>query len=132
MFKISPIQDKETQKTYAENCGVAFFDNAFAYSMINQNNGSLMGISQFDIRQGSGYIYNISAALGYSDFEAMFILGRATMNFIDLCDAHECFAAEDAADESFLKALGFKKNESGEFYADMRGMFDGNCKGHTH
>lgn len=131
MFKISPIQDKDTQKKYATECGVEFFADALAYAMINQENDSLMGISQFDIRIGAGYIYNISAAIGYSDFEAMFILGRATMNFIDLCGAHECLAAESAADKSFLHALGFKETENGDFYADMNGMFDGNCKGHT-
>ncbi len=130
MFKISPIQEKEIQKKYAEACGVELFEDSLAYAMINQEDGSLMGISQFDIRAASGYIYNISAAIGYSDFEAMFILGRATMNFIDLCGSHECFAAKDAADGSFLKALGFKKTNNEEFYADMNGMFDGNCKGH--
>ncbi len=131
MFKISPIQEKETQKKHANDCGVEFFDDAMAYAMINQDDGSLMGMSQFDIRAGAGYIYNISAALGYSDFEAMFILGRATMNFIDLCGAHVCLAAGSAAEEGFLRALGFKKTETGEFFADMNGMFDGNCKGHT-
>lgn len=131
MFKISPIQEKETQKKYAESCGAEFVSDALAYAMINQDDGTLMGISQFDIRGASGYIHNISAAIGYSDFEAMFILGRATMNFIDLCGSHECFAAKSAADEGFLKALGFKKTESEEFYADMNGMFDGNCSGHT-
>ena len=131
MFKISPIQEKETQKKYAEACGVEFFDDAMAYAMINQDDGSLMGMSQFDIRSGSGYIYNISTAIGYSDFEATFILGRATMNFIDLCGAHECVAAKDAADAGFLRSLGFKQLDNGEFFANMNGMFDGNCKGHT-
>ena len=131
MFKISPIQEKEIQKKYAECCGADFVFDALAYAMINQNDGTLMGMSQFDIRQDTGYIHNISSAIGYSDFEAMFILGRATMNFIDLCGNHECLASKTAADESFLKALGFKKNESGEFYADTNGMFDGNCGGHS-
>ena len=131
MFKISPIQEKETQKKYAGLCGIDFFEDALAYSMINVEDGSLMGVSQFDIRKDSGYIYNISSAIGYSDFEAMFILGRATMNFIDLCGTHTCFAAKNAAKESFLLALGFKKTENEDFFADMNGMFDGNCGGHS-
>ena len=131
MFKISPIQEKELQEKYAFECGCDFVPDALAYAMINQENSALMGISQFDIRKDSGYIYNISPAIGYSDFEAMFILGRATMNFIDLCGAHECYTSKSAADVSFLRALGFKETEGGDYYADMNGMFDGNCGGHS-
>ena len=130
MFKISPIQDKETQKEYAQACGVNFVENAFAYSMINQDDGSLMGMSQFDIKQSSGYIYNVSAAVGYSDFEAMFILGRATMNFIDLCGSHVCYAASDAGDGRLLRAIGFRLTEKGELFADMTDMFSGKCGEH--
>lgn len=130
MFKISPIQDKDLQKQYAEDCGAEFCPELFAYSMINQETGELMGMSQFDISGDSGYIKTLKPKLGYSDFEAMFILGRATMNFIDLCGNHTCRAASDAADERLLKAIGFRLTDDGEYFADMTHMFDGHCDGH--
>ncbi len=131
MFKISPIQDKTLQKQYAEDCGAIFCPELFAYSMINQETGELMGMSQFDIYGDSGYIKTLKPKIGYSDFEAMFILGRATMNFIDLCGNHTCRAASDAADERLLKAVGFRLTDDGEYFADMTHMFDGHCNGHT-
>ena len=131
MFKISPIQDKSTQKKYADECGADFFPELFAYSMINQENGELMGFSQFDISGESGYIKTLKPRLGYSDFEAMFILGRATMNFIDLCGIHTCRAASDAGEERLLKSIGFRKTEDGDYLADMTHMFDGHCDGKT-
>ena len=131
MFKIAPIQDKELQKKYAEECGAQFCPDLFAYSMINQENGELMGMSQFDISGESGYIRTLKSKLGYSDFEAMFILGRATMNFIDLCGNHSCYASQDAADERLLRSIGFKLLENGEYFADMSHMFDGHCDGHA-
>ena len=131
MFKISPIQDKELQKKYAEECGSKFCPELFAYSMINQETGELMGMSQFDISGDSGYIKTLRPKLGYSDFEAMFILGRATMNFIDLCGNHTCRAAVDSADERLIKSIGFRLTENGEYFADMTTMFDGHCDGHT-
>ena len=131
MFKISPIQDKELQKKYAEDCGAEFCPDLFAYSMINQENGELMGMAQFDISGESGYIKTLRTKTGYSDFEAMFILGRATMNFIDLCGNHSCLAARDAGDERLLRAIGFKMQENGEYFADMTHMFDGSCDGHA-
>ncbi len=130
MFKISPIQDKETQRKHAEACGAEFVPELFAYAMTDQEDGSLMGFSQFDIRGEHGYIKSLVSRIGYSDFEAMFILGRATMNFIDLCGAHKCCAANDAGDERLLKSIGFKPSENGEYFANMTGMFDGHCDGH--
>ena len=127
MFKISPIQDKETQREYAKLTGSEFKPNLFAYSMINQESGELMGFSQFDISRDFGYIHTLRPRKNYDDFEAMFILGRATMNFIDMCGIHICKASENAADKRLLKSIGFKPIENGEYFADMTGMFDGDC-----
>ena len=129
MFKISPIQNKDLQKEYAELCNAEFCPDFFAYSMINQEDGSLMGMAQFEINESGGYIKDLKSRVGYSDFEAMFILGRATMNFIDLCGKHLCYAHPDAADERLLKCIGFKLMENGEYFADMTGFFDGHCDG---
>jgi len=129
MFKITPIQDKNLQKEYLEACGAVARDGFFAYSMIDNETGALMGVSQFEIEGECGFITDVREVPGKSDFEAMFILGRATMNFIDLCGAHKCRAALDAGDERLLKSIGFKPSAD-EFFCDMTGMFDGKCKGH--
>lgn len=130
MFKISPVQDKALQKEYAELTNSIYCPDLFAYSMINQESGELMGFSQFDISGDYGYIHSLRSRIGYSDFEAMFILGRATMNFIDLCGTHMCYADKDSADERLLISIGFKPTDDGRFEANLEGMFDGNCKGH--
>ena len=131
MFKISPIQDKNIQKQYALECGAEFRPDSFAYSMIDQKSGELMGMAQFDISGECGYIYTLREKIGYTDFEAMFILGRATMNFIDTCGIHICRAAPESANERLLKSIGFKSCESGKYVADMTGMFDGHCDGNA-
>ena len=99
--------------------------------MIDQENGTLMGISQFEIEGDSGYISDLREAPGLSDFEAMFILGRQTMNFIDLCGAHICYARDGAADPKMLSDMGFKEKHGSDYYCDMTGMFDGHCDGHA-
>ena len=128
MFKITPIQDKARQKEICNLCGAVFRPEAFAYQMYDINSGEIMGMSQFEIGE-VGYIYDIKEAPGRDDFEAMFILARQTMNFIDLCENHTCFANKGAANERLLKAVGFKESE-GKYYCDMTGMFDGHCDGH--
>lgn len=131
MFRISPINDINLQVEYALQCETKAKDGYFAYAMIDVETGELMGFSQFEIDSDCGYITDIRPRTGLSDFEAMFILGRATMNFIDMCGAHICKADKNAADERLLKSIGFKATEDGDWYADMTGMFDGHCGGHT-
>ena len=130
MFKITPCVDKSRQKEICELCGADFRPDAFAYEMVDAEDGHLMGMAQFDIGK-NGYIYDLKEAKGLSDFEAMFILGRQTMNFIDLCGKHACFADPNSADERLLKSIGFKLNSDNRYFADMTGMFDGNCSGHA-
>ena len=128
MFKITPIQDKTRQKEICELCGAEFRPEAFAYQMYDLDSGEIMGMSQFEIGNG-GLIYDIKEAPDKYDFEAMFILARQTMNFIDLCGVHTCYAEKNASSERLLTAIGFKE-ANGKYYCDMAGMFDGHCGGH--
>ena len=130
MFKITPIQDFNTQSLYAEKCGTTAKEGLFAYSMLDLENGELMAISQFEIGEEYGVIYDIRPARGLDDFEAMFILGRQTMNFIDLCGAHKCKALKSAGDDRLLRAIGFRECND-ELICNMEGMFDGHCDGHA-
>ena len=129
MFKITPIQDKEKQKEICELCGAEFRPDAFAYQMFDIESGQIMGMSQFEIGE-SGYIFDIKEAPGQDDFEAMFILARQTMNFIESCGAVHCYAEKDAGDARLLSAIGFKEKD-GKLFSDMTGMFDGHCSGHA-
>ena len=128
MFKITPIQEKTRQKEICAFCNAEYRENAFAYQMFDIDSGEIMGMSQFEISE-CGYIYDIKEAPERNDFEAMFILARQTMNFIDLCGAHTCYADKSSAPERLLKAAGFKISDD-KFFCNMTGIFDGKCDGH--
>ncbi len=130
MFKITPVQEKSRQKELCEIFKIEFRPDFFAYYMYDMDTFSPLGIAQFEIRKESGYISELRCAPGVSDNEAMFILGRQTMNFIDLCGAHICYVREDAGDKKLLSAMGFKNRSGDEYFCDMTGMFDGHCDGH--
>ena len=126
MFKITPIQSTEEQIEVAKACGTEYKTGSFGYSMRDAETGDLMGFSQFEILGTCAFISDIKAPLGYDDFEAMFILAKSTMNFIDTCGAHLCKVSESTAEERLLLAVGFKNYE-----CDTTGMFDGShCSGH--
>ena len=129
MFKITPVQSKDEQLALCKSCGAIYREDAFAYIMFDTDTGDVMGMSQFEIGK-AGYIFDLREAPERDDFEAMFILGRQTMNFIDICGAHTCYADKAAGEERLLHSIGFKENGNGLF-CDMTGMFDGHCSGHA-
>jgi hypothetical protein len=129
MFKITPIQDKTRQKDICEKCGAAFREDFFAYEMYDCETLELMGMSQFQIGE-NGYISDLREPKGKNDFEAMFILGRQTMNFINACGAPICKASLDAAVPSLLSAIGFKESNDDMLVCNTEGMFDGKCGNH--
>ena len=129
MFKISPVQDESIALEVARICEISRIPGAFVYQMRDIESDELMAISQFEILGSSAVIYDIRAVKGLDDDEAMFILARQSMNFIDMCGAHFCKALPATADAKFLARVGFKSNENG-YECNMTGMFDGNCGHH--
>ena len=130
MFKITPVQPDTNANEYLNACSAILKDGCFMYAMTDCESGEIMGISQFEIQDGFGYIYDLKEASGRNDFEAMFILGRQTMNFINLCGIEICRADSNTGDTQLIKAIGFKEKDN--FYeCSMTGMFDGShCVGH--
>lgn len=126
MLEIKPIQDKTEQERYCKLCNIAYNADLMAYSAYDDD--VFLGICQFTITDKFGYIKNLAEAEGISDYEAMFIMARGTMNFIDLCGIHACECAADATNERMILSLGFKKLADGRYFADMTHFFDGgNC-----
>ena len=126
MFKITPVSTDTRRAEVAALCGISLHDGSFLYEMIDVASGDLLGACEFEIEGALGVLLELVDLHPKGDFEAMFILGRATMNFIDLCGAHRCTARGGAAASDLLGALGFREAEDGPL-ADLSGMFDGHC-----
>ena len=127
MFKIVPIQDFELQTSFAKKCNCQAKEGYFAYAMLDAKEGTPMGFSQFEINGDYGFLTDLSSVPGSNDFEAMFILGRQTLNFIDKCGAHICKANANTSEKSLLLSIGFKTDNEIDYICDMNGMFDGHC-----
>ena len=128
MFKITAVQTKEEQADICRAVGTSLREGCFCYKMFDMESGELMGMSQFDVTE-LGRIYDPREARGREDFEAMFILGRQTMNLLESFGVEVCSINADAGDERLIRAIGFKESD-GELLCAVRGMFDGNCKNH--
>ena len=128
MLKVLPIQSKAEQEDICKKCNVTFVPDLLAYGATV--NDVLMGVSQFKLTDKGGIVYDLAPADGTFDFEALFVLGRGTLNFIDLCGVHSAVFVGDIPDEQterLIKAVGFKKNENGEYFVNLEGFFTDHC-----
>lgn len=88
--------------------------------------GVLTGACQFRIKGQSGIIVEMSNSGDIDDKEALFVMGRAALNFIDLCDVHEAYYIGNSLDKQTLLRIGFRKTD-GNWYADLSNFFDHPC-----
>ncbi len=125
MLAVKPIEKKEDQRTLCERCGVTYVEDYFAYSAYED--GKFLGVCQFSMFDGCGHIYDIAQAKGEDDFTSLFVLGRAALNFMDLCGVGDAYF--EGEESRLTLAVGFKKNEEGRLYMDLRGFFTSDpCK----
>lgn len=125
MLEIKPIQDKTAQKALCELCGVSYKPTALAYSAYD--GGSPVGVCQFRIADDIGHFYDLKNVVGVDDREALIIMGRAALNFVDLCGVHEAFF--EGEDDTAARYIGFYERD-GKLYVNLTGMFTSPCHGH--
>ena len=127
MLIINPVQEKAAQERFCADCGVEFEPDALCYAAFVDE--KLVGICQFRPMAGGAHIIDLCRAVGTDDLDALFIMGRQTMNIIDLHGVHECFFDERAVGETsvdFAKKLGFIEKD-GKLWVDLKGFFDSPC-----
>lgn len=136
MLKVLPVQSKLRQEELCIKCNVKYNPELLAYAASIDD--EFVGICQFKVTDKGGMIYDIAKvvdrpaaederARDASDFEALFVMGRGTLNFIDLCGVHHAYYRGASADDSLLRAIGFSKNSDGEYEIDLEGFFTDHC-----
>ena len=128
MLKVLPIQSKDAQMVAAQKCNIQYKEDALAYEATVDD--VFVGMCQFKTTENGGEIYDIATANGKNDFEALFVMGRAALNFIDLCGIHYAKFVGENVDATLLRAIGFTENEKGEFEIDLTDFFNHPCKCH--
>ncbi len=126
MLKVLPVQTKAEQELACSRCGVTYNPDLLAYAATVDD--ELVGVCQFRMDDKGGELFDLAAVPEVDDFEAMFIMGRATLNFIDLCGVHYATYHGTPTDESLVRAIGFKQNKQGIYEIDLNGFFTEPCK----
>jgi len=126
MFQIKPVQTKVDQERICALCNTEYDADMLAYSATTET-GELLGICQFVMKDEAGYIKELVYAPGTDDFEAMFIMARATLNFIDLCGIKKAYYMGE--EKPIVKAVGFIRDSEGRFFIDLTDAFEHKCGG---
>ena len=129
MLEVLPIQSKEEQEEICRICGVPFRTEMLAYRALVD--GELRGVCQFTMNADGGRIVDFAHAPSGYEFEPMFVMGRAALNFIDLCGVHRAFFDADYDNEILIRAIGFRKNDLERYEMDLTDFFREPCK-HSH
>lgn len=125
MLEVLPIQTKEEQEALCARCGIPFRTEMLAYQALVD--GKLSGICQFTMDAQGGRLVDLAPA-EKNEFEPLFVMGRAALNFIDLCGVHRAFFDAKCENETLIKAIGFSKNEAGRWEMDLTNFFQDPCK----
>jgi hypothetical protein len=136
MLKVLPIQTKAEQEALCLRCNIKYDPDLLAYAA--SVDGETVGICQFKVTGDGGIIYDIATltdrdepadrkSRDASDFEALFVMGRGALNFIDLCGVKKAIYIGQATDEALIRAIGFKKDPDGVFRIDLEGFFTDHC-----
>ena len=128
LIKVLPIQSKTEQELACARCGIPYRPEALAYAATVDD--AFVGMCQFRLTDHGGEIFDIYEIPEKRDFEAMFVMGRGTLNFIDLCGVHRAYFRGENPDDSLLRAIGFSKNEAGEYEINLEGFFTDHCGNH--
>ena len=123
MLEIKPIEDKSAQKSLCSLCGAEYMEDYFAYGATVD--GAPVGICQFYIKGNYGYIFDLCQVKGVNDPEALFIMARGVLNFLDLAGAHEAYF--EGEDTPLVRAVGFSERD-GRLYMNLTGFFSSPCK----
>ena len=126
MLEVLPIQSKSEQEALCALCGIPFRVEALAYRALVE--GELVGVCQFTMNAEGGRILDLAPLPDRYAFEPMFVMGRAALNFIDLCGVHRAFFDADCENETLIRAIGFSRNADGRFEMDLTDFFKDPCK----
>ena len=126
MLEVIPIQTKTEQEALAARVGAEFLPDALAYRA--DADGEFVGMCQFRLDPSGGHMLTLDSLPGHEDFQPLLVMGRAALNFMELCGAETAYYEAPLRDRVLVGAIGFREDPAGRLSVDLRGFFDHPCQ----
>ena len=132
MFEVQPVRSRELQRDIAAAVGCPFCENTFAFYAAELTDDakevtSLIALCQFTYAPEEAVVKSVGIMPGSEDDEAVTILIRAVMAFLNRAEIPFVYADEGSAPAGMLKAWGFRKTESGRPGIDLKKFYRSPC-----
>ena len=129
MIRVSPIQEKTEQERLCRQCAIPYGASLLAYGAYSED-GTFAGICQFSMDAEGGHIHHLATPTGEDPEDALFVMGRAALNFIDLCGIKFAFFDGAFPTDALLRRIGFTPDEKGRYTVSLDGFFTHPCQHH--
>ena len=130
MITVTPIQQKSLQAEFCGLCGIPYEEDLLAYAAYNDKK-EFVGICQFGLDQTGGHIRHLEIPGTDDADDALFVMGRAALNFIDLCGGKIAFFdGEVKGRDALLRRIGFVCDKEGRYTVSLDGFFTHACQHH--
>ncbi len=129
MLEVLPIQTKNEQEALTSRVGAEFIPDALAYRA--DADGEFIGVCQFKLLPDGGHMLTLDALPGHEEFQPMFVMGRAALNFMDLCGAETAYYDAPINDIHLIKSIGFREDAAGKLSVNLKGFFEHPCQHDT-
>ena len=129
MITVKPIQTKTEQERLCALCHIPYRTELLAYGAYN-NQGDFVGMCQFGMDAEGGHLYHLATKGDDDPDDCMFVMGRAALNFIDLCGVKIAFFDGKCDDSALLRRIGFSTDEKGRYTLSLDGFFTHACQHH--
>ena len=126
MLRARAIRDINEQKNCCDVCCMTHNPDML-YFAIFENETDCLGTLEFRFTKEGAKITDVKPKKDTYDDEAMFILGKATLNFIDLVGPK--YVEYSAEDEKLSQLLEFYP-KNGVLQVNLEGYFTEPCKRH--
>ncbi|MBQ4193198.1 MAG: hypothetical protein II650_02980 [Clostridia bacterium] len=113
MFQIQPVRSRELQEQLAQAVGAPYYPDTFSFFAAELTDDAqaitgILGLCQFTYAPDEAVIRSVAAMPGSEDDEAIIVMVRAVMSFLNHAEIPFVFIEEDAAPAERIKRWGFR------------------------
>lgn len=125
MLIVKPILDKKIQKELGDICNAEYNADYLAFSAYEEDR--FIGYCQFSVSGNVATLIDIRSIPDLNDFEAMFIMSRGALNYMELCGFKTARCTASAGDLVLIRSIGFRKKDDIWYEMDLTTEFTDKC-----
>ena len=132
MFQVTPVRSRELQAELAASVGCPFFENTFAFCAVELSDDAkevrgLIALCQFTYSPEEAVIRSVGVMPGSEGDEAVTVLVRGVMAFLNRAEIPFVYAEESAASPEQLKAWSFRRGADERLGIDLKKFYSSPC-----